>query len=90
MEKLELRRDKERTADELRRKKDRAADQFKSQQMMIQMMQNMFPQPPIHNSSKCLGRHHYSFPLHRHYLADNLPPHKQAHPEAMQMNLLRP
>ena len=38
MEKLELRRDKERAA-------DRAADQLQSQQMMMQMMQRMFPQP---------------------------------------------
>ena len=35
MEKLELRRDKERAA-------DRAADQLQSQQMMIQMMQQLF------------------------------------------------
>ena len=45
MEKLELRRDKERAADELQRDKEQAANQLKSQQLMIQMMQNMF-QPP--------------------------------------------
>ena len=49
MEKLELRRDKERAAEEQRRDNERAADdqrraaeQLQNQQLMIQMMQNMF------------------------------------------------